>query len=62
MHILMKAGVKLLRCPEADDGVDDSGGKDRSTSINKRDDKSILLTIVAGRKIQNEEFYYTFLH
>lgn len=57
MHILMKAGIKLLRCPEANDGVDDSGGKYRSKSINNRDDNSILLTIVAGRKVQNEEFY-----
>lgn len=50
MHILIKAGVKLLCCSEANDGVDDSGSIDRCTAINDGDDNSILLTIVARKK------------
>lgn len=51
-YVLVKAGVELLRSPEADDRVDDRGSVDRSTAINNGDDNSILLTIVAERKIR----------
>lgn len=47
MYILIKASVKLLCCPEPNDGVDNGGSVDRRTTINDRDNNSILLTVVA---------------
>ncbi len=50
MHILINTGIKLLCCPETNDGVDNSGSKDRSAAVNNGDDDSILLTVVAKRR------------
>lgn len=57
MHILFKAGFKLLCCTEANDGVDNGGSIDRSTAINNGDDNSILLTIVTRKKEKMNSFF-----
>ncbi len=56
VRILIKADIKLLCCPETNDGVDNSGGKDGSAAINNGDDNSILLTVVA--RIKRKEYVY----
>lgn len=56
-HILVKAGIKLLCCTEANDGVDNGGSVDRSASINNGDGNSISLTIVTRKQELKKKFF-----
>lgn len=52
---LSHAVVIFLRGPEADDGVDNRGGVHWGAAVDDGDEDSILLTVVATRKLWSRE-------